>query len=312
MVIKKIHDINLCNILSDAVCCMMCVDGKISESEKIAIHTVLKKAGVSWNKKETKARIEEILQIIKKHSLIHVIQETNEKIPFLKEMDGGDILLTSLKYVMYSDGKISDKEVGLFEQFKESLKQELPSKTIDEFKKKKIEEKKSSRIQNLKEKPLSTVQDEAKGPSQKEPCPYCGIRILFPVAECKHCNSKIEGSEKEYIRQEQLKELLLQKERLNNCSDSTYEKEYPKWKKAYVSWRIRGWPLRDRINHHWALGAIQGIVTWIVILGYIPFFVWLLAITDEYPKLNFLIIIIFFSGAALARKSIYSFLRNLR
>jgi uncharacterized tellurite resistance protein B-like protein len=306
MVIKKIHEKNLCNILSDAVCCMMCVDGKIFESEKKAIHTVLTKAGVPWDKKETKARIEAFLQKIKEQSLKHVIQETSENIPLLKETGKEDTLLTSLKYVMYSDGRISDKEVRLLEQFTERLKQEPTSKAIDDFKKDRIEEKKSSRSQDSKQKPLSTAQEAAKALNQKEPCPYCGIRISFPVAECMHCKSKIKGSKKEHRRQGQLKELLLQKEWLNNCSDSTYEKEYPKWLKAYVSWRKRGWSLIERFFHHWT----YDLVIILVIFGYFPACFWLLFLAEgKHPILKAVLIFIAFCGFAFARKLIYSWFR---
>ncbi len=123
---KDFHEeTEIFDVLKNAVCCMMCVDGKMTESERAAIHKVLEKSGVPWHYDEVEEHIDDFLQISKKCGLTQIIEETCKKLSLFQQKGKEELLIQALNYVMYSDGKIKKKEIELCEKFKAELKKEI-------------------------------------------------------------------------------------------------------------------------------------------------------------------------------------------
>lgn len=119
---KHIHkETEIFDVLTNAVCCMMCVDGKITESERTAIHKVLEQNGAPWGYNVVEKHIDDFLQRLKKCGLTQSIEDTRKKISLFREQGKEGLLMQALNYVMYSDGKIKKKEIELCERFKAEL-----------------------------------------------------------------------------------------------------------------------------------------------------------------------------------------------
>lgn len=113
--------------LLDALCCIMCADGKMSPEEQNAIPVILRKIVCPWTAEEIDNKIVDFLRRRKDRGLDRVIQETCERLPEFKKRGKENVLLKCIDYMAKADGVIDEKEIEIRRKFKAAL-DDPPSK----------------------------------------------------------------------------------------------------------------------------------------------------------------------------------------
>jgi len=109
------------DILLDALCCVMCADGKMSPEEQNAISVILGKVVCPWSTEEIDNKIVDFLRRVKSRGSDTVIQETCERLSEFKRRGKEKVLLKCIDYMAKADGVIDEEEIKIREKFKAAL-----------------------------------------------------------------------------------------------------------------------------------------------------------------------------------------------
>lgn len=112
--------------LLDALCCIMCADGKMSPEEQNAIPVILGKVVCPWTAEEIVNKIVNFLRRRKDRGLDRIIQETCERLPEFKGKE--TVFLKCIDYMAKADGVIDEKEIEIRRKFKAALADPPPKK----------------------------------------------------------------------------------------------------------------------------------------------------------------------------------------
>lgn len=118
---KTEKDTNIFEILTDAVCCVMCADKKVTTRERKAIHKILEKTKAPWDGNKIEEHINNFVQRVKKDGLKSIVQEICDKLPEFKKRGKELVLLRCIDYMTRADGIIDENEKQLTEKFKSAL-----------------------------------------------------------------------------------------------------------------------------------------------------------------------------------------------
>lgn len=125
------NQINIFEILMDAICCVMCADRKITTRERKAIHEILEKTKAPWDRNEIENRINNFVQRVKDKGLRCLVEKTCEKLPEFKRRGKENVLLRCIDYMARADGVVDMREMDLCERFKLALGV-IPAVTVDQ------------------------------------------------------------------------------------------------------------------------------------------------------------------------------------
>ena len=67
--------INIFSILLDAICCVMCADGRMSRREQKTILAILKKVKCPWSVEDVDRQMTNFLQRVEKEGLARILHE---------------------------------------------------------------------------------------------------------------------------------------------------------------------------------------------------------------------------------------------
>ncbi|MHC4266239.1 MAG: TerB family tellurite resistance protein [Planctomycetota bacterium] len=112
------EEINIYEVLMDAICCVMCADKRATAKEQKAIHEILGKTEAAWEEDEINGRIEAYVQNIRENGLATVIRETREKLTIFKTRGEQEVLLRCLDHITQADGVIDESEIKVCDIFR--------------------------------------------------------------------------------------------------------------------------------------------------------------------------------------------------
>ncbi|MHC4270689.1 MAG: TerB family tellurite resistance protein [Planctomycetota bacterium] len=112
------EQINLYEVLMDAICCVMCADKRATAKEQKAIHEILGKTEAAWEEEEINERIEAYVQNVRENGLATVIRETREKLAIFKRRGEQEVLLCCLEDMTQADGVIDESEIRVCDIFR--------------------------------------------------------------------------------------------------------------------------------------------------------------------------------------------------
>jgi hypothetical protein len=122
----KKQNLSIFEILMDSICCIMCVDRKITNAERKAAHNILLKTKAPWSSEEIDERISNFILRVKKEGLDKIIQDTCDELQVFKEKDKEQIFLKCFDYMARADGVIDEREKKLCEKFKTVIQKDSP------------------------------------------------------------------------------------------------------------------------------------------------------------------------------------------
>lgn len=108
------------DVLMDAVCCVACVDGKLAQLERLAIHSLLEKENVGWSHDENESRIDAFVGRVKANGWQRTIEEICARLPLFVEIHREDVLKRCIDRVLCADETIHPKEIALRRKFMKS------------------------------------------------------------------------------------------------------------------------------------------------------------------------------------------------
>ncbi len=115
---------NIFSILLDAICCVMCADGKMSPREQKTIRAILKKVKCPWTAKDVGKQMTNFLQRVEIKGLGTVTEQTCEKLSEFKRRGKEYVLLKCIDYMVKADGIVDEKEIEICGKFKSALTDE--------------------------------------------------------------------------------------------------------------------------------------------------------------------------------------------
>ena len=108
-------------ILTDAICCVMCADKKVTSRERKAVHKIIEKTKSPWAGDDIDKRINIFLEHAKKEGMEKMIQMTCGKLPEFKKSKKQEVLMTCLNFMARADGIVHEKEIEIINKFKSIL-----------------------------------------------------------------------------------------------------------------------------------------------------------------------------------------------
>jgi tellurite resistance protein len=112
------EQINIYEVLLDAICCVMCADKRATAKEQESIHEIFEKTKAPWERDEINYRIKAYVQNVRENSLATVIRETREKLTVFKRREEQEVLLRCLDDMTQADGVIDESEIRVCNFFK--------------------------------------------------------------------------------------------------------------------------------------------------------------------------------------------------
>lgn len=108
--------------LLNAICCVLCADGKIRSREREAAHRILERARVPWSDMEIDFLIDEFLERVKQEGLRSIVQETCEQLQRCSDTSAKKkAFFQSLDYMARADGSVDEKEERVCRKFRAAL-----------------------------------------------------------------------------------------------------------------------------------------------------------------------------------------------
>ncbi len=114
--------INIFEILLDALCCVMCADRKITTREREAVQKVMEKTKAPWGRDDVNNHINTFVQCVKEKGLSRIVEQTCDKLTEIKRRGKEDILEKCLDYIKRSDGMVDEREIEVCNRFASALK----------------------------------------------------------------------------------------------------------------------------------------------------------------------------------------------
>ena len=115
---------NIFSILLDAICCVMCANGKMSRREQKTIHAILKKVKCPWTANDVGNQTANFLQRVEETGLDTITDETCEKLSEFRRRGKEYVLLKCIDYMVNADGIVDEKEMEVCGKFKSALTDE--------------------------------------------------------------------------------------------------------------------------------------------------------------------------------------------
>ena len=104
------HKLEQFQLILEALCLVMCANGRASRSKKHLIRDLMKRLHAPWSEDETKSKVKEFLAGLDSAKFKQSLNDVCKKVPqFLKPQEC-EILLKCVDSVAKSDGSVDEKE----------------------------------------------------------------------------------------------------------------------------------------------------------------------------------------------------------
>ena len=175
--------VNIFSILLDAICCVMCADGKMSRREQKTVHAILKKVKCPWTAEDVGKQMTNFLQRVEIKGLGTVTEQTCEKLSEFKRRGKEYVLLKCIDYMVKADGIVDEKEIEICGKFKSALTDEPTPRSAKAPSNPQIEVAETVSAQD----PKQTQEDMGQGASCSDRKAIPDIPRREDDAQCPFC-----------------------------------------------------------------------------------------------------------------------------
>ena len=104
------HKLERLQLILEALCLVMCANGRASRDEQHSIRELMKRLNAPWSEDETKSKVKQFLLELDSAKFKQSLNDVCKKIPQLLKPQEREVLLKCIDSLAKSDGSVDEKE----------------------------------------------------------------------------------------------------------------------------------------------------------------------------------------------------------